>query len=266
MSAWRGITEVTLSEALGYFKKRSEIHESTKKAIAKGPPNVHEVSPYEVYLINPDGTRGRRICGAKRANLPPQYVCLMPAGKGTDHVGVGRCRIHHSGKWPDISQFSSSRNLALGKAGSFEAHMAQAVVSYEDSSDLVNLRPEILMMDACLKAMSSRLDLTLGRSARAQDVRLIADLSLKQATIKEKFAAIYTKMLEAGSKPYVVQWQIRCVELVRRLCGAKAAVAILRIIEDHPNLGLDLGMDDQEFFAMIEGQNRYNCVGEGKIE
>lgn len=34
------------------------------------------------------------ICGAKRRQGEPGDVCKLPAGWGTDHVGLGRCKLH----------------------------------------------------------------------------------------------------------------------------------------------------------------------------
>lgn len=40
------------------------------------------------------GERDTRYCGAKRRQGEPGETCRRPAGWGTDHVGVGPCKLH----------------------------------------------------------------------------------------------------------------------------------------------------------------------------
>lgn len=43
-------------------------------------------------LENADSDHGRKICGAKKRQ--GEGVCTRPAGWGTEHVGIGRCKLH----------------------------------------------------------------------------------------------------------------------------------------------------------------------------
>lgn len=44
----------------------------------------------ETWLITPEGTKIRKICGHGTTN----GVCLLPSGMGTEHFGKGRCKKH----------------------------------------------------------------------------------------------------------------------------------------------------------------------------
>ncbi|MFH2013597.1 MAG: hypothetical protein ABIJ17_01350 [Patescibacteria group bacterium] len=53
--------------------------------------NVIIKSPIEIYWKNEDGSSGIRICGAYKND---GRRCLAPAGKETDHEGIGKCIFH----------------------------------------------------------------------------------------------------------------------------------------------------------------------------
>lgn len=55
------------------------------------PPTVEVVSQTEVYVVDKDGNRIKRICGYKTADETP---CLNPAGHGTVHRDFGYCKVH----------------------------------------------------------------------------------------------------------------------------------------------------------------------------
>jgi len=60
-----------------------------------GPkPDIEKVSNYEVYQLDRDKKRIKQICGVQRNNAPEGYVCLKPAGHGTNHPGTGPCKAH----------------------------------------------------------------------------------------------------------------------------------------------------------------------------
>ena len=60
------------------------------------PPEIEIVSPHEVYLLDEEGDRVRKICGRQKSGFPKGYVCEQSAGHGTNHPGVGNCKKHDS--------------------------------------------------------------------------------------------------------------------------------------------------------------------------
>ncbi|RJR27659.1 hypothetical protein C4561_01780 [candidate division WWE3 bacterium] len=66
--------------------------------LARGKDNVEIVSEKEVYLLDNDGVRYRRICGTALTTMPEGFYCLRPSGSGTNHLGVGRCSFHDRSK------------------------------------------------------------------------------------------------------------------------------------------------------------------------
>lgn len=55
--------------------------------------DIDKVTDDEVYLIKEDGNK-QRICGAKRSGIDEKFPCISPAGKGTSHEGIGKCKLH----------------------------------------------------------------------------------------------------------------------------------------------------------------------------
>lgn len=53
--------------------------------------------------VDLDADRGKPVCGGKRRGEGAGKTCTRPAGWGTDHVGVGRCKLH-GGKTPSHKQ------------------------------------------------------------------------------------------------------------------------------------------------------------------
>lgn len=69
--------------------KRIEIDAAMQLRNQDNPPETEVVSNDEVYLLS-DGNRLRQICGY----VEDEWPCLRPAGRGTLHVGTGRCKTH----------------------------------------------------------------------------------------------------------------------------------------------------------------------------
>lgn len=66
-----------------------------EKKLTTPPPPIEEISSKEVYLLDANNNRLRRICGYldKETNWP----CQRDSGEGTVHVGIGRCSSHDGG-------------------------------------------------------------------------------------------------------------------------------------------------------------------------
>lgn len=55
---------------------------------------IERVSDSEIYLLDENKVRKRRICGQQREDKTPGLLCLKRAGWGTVHLGAGRCKFH----------------------------------------------------------------------------------------------------------------------------------------------------------------------------
>lgn len=62
------------------------------KRLNSVPPQIEEINPREIYLLDLDGHRVKKICGFKDEEWP----CTISAGSGTLHEGIGRCRKHEN--------------------------------------------------------------------------------------------------------------------------------------------------------------------------
>lgn len=71
-----------------------DIEASKQKWLQKGPPNIEIIDEDEIYLLDDGGLRVKRICGKQKAGYPDGYVCVNPAGWGTLHPGISRCKYH----------------------------------------------------------------------------------------------------------------------------------------------------------------------------
>ena len=75
-------------------------------------PRIKKINPHEIYLLDDNNRSIKRICGKQRPNMPKGWVCLQPAGQGTDHPGVGYCSSHdtvitnsrNTGLWQHLNQ------------------------------------------------------------------------------------------------------------------------------------------------------------------
>lgn len=116
-----------------YSKERVSAEE-LEDFLRKAPPLIRRESLIEMYSINRDTGKERRICGQPRNKKLPtfvpegicnphnvidprrQYVCCSPAGRGTDHVGIGPCKKH------SFLSYYSDRGYQFGRRYSFRSH------------------------------------------------------------------------------------------------------------------------------------------------
>ena len=57
-------------------------------------PSIERVSDIEVWLLDEEGIRSKRICGKIRVGIPEEFPCIEDAGKETEHEGAGYCDTH----------------------------------------------------------------------------------------------------------------------------------------------------------------------------
>jgi hypothetical protein len=111
--------------------------------------------------------------------------CNRPAGWGTQHVGIGRCKMH-----------GGASPIKHGLYSKYSVHkLAQAVQSLVNDPELVNLRQQIAFKQALILDRLNQ----LGTEMTQDDLRFLADLSEKVARDIERLNKI-----EHGEK-YVLQ-------------------------------------------------------------
>jgi len=95
-----------------YSRPRNEIQ--LREVLEKPPQRFDYVSQIEIYLLDKEGSRKRRVCGHYTNHALPTFVpegmdnphgwinprqqrrCTSHAGHRTDHVGIGPCSRHQN--------------------------------------------------------------------------------------------------------------------------------------------------------------------------
>lgn len=106
------------------------------------------------------------VCGAKTRS---GGTCQKPAGWGTDHAGVGRCRLH-GGKSP----------IKHGRYSSVRGVLAEKMAKHAADTDPIDLIPELSMLRALLEGWLEKNTDTIetaipGIMALIGDIRKIVD-------------------------------------------------------------------------------------------
>lgn len=83
---------------------------------SRGKPDVEYVGEREIWLVNEQEQRIKRICGHTLKDMPSGYLCLNDSGFRTNHKGVGYCFWHdykQEGKsWlQQITKLAKNQNL-----------------------------------------------------------------------------------------------------------------------------------------------------------
>lgn len=131
----------------------------------------------------------RPLCGAKKRQGPGN--CRRPAGWGTDHAGVGRCKLHGGSNPVKHGRYSTVTRTKL----------ATLIAEYEADPDPLNALPELATMRALLKDWLDRqgdspdpteaLPLLEGLSRAVKRVR---DSENAQAISRGDFLRVMTEM------------------------------------------------------------------------
>ena len=119
-------------------KKAGQLANSTK-------PKVDKVSPFEVYLLDDKNKRTKRICGTQRNDYPEGYVCLNPAGDGTDHPGYGQCTYHDR-------QITNPNNTGLWENLNREAGLPANLMEYFQNAQIIE-EQHLTSVDEDIKGM-----------------------------------------------------------------------------------------------------------------
>lgn len=92
-----------------------------------------------------------KICGARNRELVP---CANRAGKGTDHIGAGRCKFH-GGRNQDVTakQFKHGR---FSKIKAEHPMLREKMEQLSGDNDVFDLRNEILKIRAIAEIMADQ--------------------------------------------------------------------------------------------------------------
>lgn len=234
------IGEISLEDAVKFFKRRSEMAASIRRTVAQGPPQVERVSPFEVYLLNEHGERVRRVCGAKRGGLPEQFACLRPAGAGTDHKRHGRCSMHEAKRWPKPVKLGKGVNLLADaqKGLSYEKYLIEASKELQGSPEFSDLTSEVMDLTALRNLVKDKLrvDGTFGRVEAI--IKLQADLDNKIIIGKKQQADIILAKLAAGAREAILERDTRWLLLLQFFNRYLYKLATF-ILNDQPLFGMD---------------------------
>ena len=115
--------------------------------------NTEDNTPWDIKVKALAEKKGYPICGAKnRQGIP----CGNKAGKSTDHIGVGRCKMH-GGR----NQSPLAKNWKHGlnsKIATQHPMLRQKMEELAAAQDVFDLREEILKIRAIIEMMADKED------------------------------------------------------------------------------------------------------------
>lgn len=146
-------------------------------------------------------------CGAKRKS--DGKPCTQPAGWGTDHFGVGRCRFH-GGCTP----------IKHGRYSTVKGPLAEKMSKHETDPDPANLIPELSVLRALLEGFLGKYEETpevlIGGAEKLIDgIRKTVDTIHKMQTRD----LLTSRELEAAAAQIVliVQEEVKDPDVLRRI-------------------------------------------------
>lgn len=113
--------------------------------------------------------KGFKVCGARNRELIP---CGNKAGKGTDHVGEGKCK-YHGGSASNVT----AKNFKHGRYSKIKTQhpmLRQKMEELQGDTDVFDLRNEILKIRAIAEIMADQED-WLATAKMAVDVSKIIE-------------------------------------------------------------------------------------------
>jgi len=249
---WLG--SMSFAQAVEFFHKRAQRAAEVRRIVGEGPPTVETVSPFEVYLLNENGDRVRRICGAKRRNLPKRFVCTRPPGGGTDHKGSGRCKLH------EVSQWARLPSLVYNDQSYTRSFEGYAALAYEELSgrDIADVTPEIIDLTAQRLLLHDKINPTDSVRTLVPISRQVADIDKKIVDARKSHSDIQLSRLAAGNKQLLLERDARLIMLVQYFNPRLAAV-IAQIASEQPFLGIDTNWDRKELLEYVKGLNFDNA-------
>jgi hypothetical protein len=113
-----------------------------------------ERSAHELKVNALSEKLGYKVCGARTRDLKP---CSNRAGKGTDHVGEGKCK-YHGGSASNITAKNFKHGL-YSKIKTQHPQLRKKMEELADDKDVFDLRQEILKLRAICEIMADQEDL-----------------------------------------------------------------------------------------------------------
>ena len=110
-----------------------------------------EKSVLEAQVATIEAKKGFKICGARNRDLVP---CGNKAGKGTDHIGEGRCRNHGG-----MNQNVTATQYKHGKFSKIKTEhpmLREKMDQLANDHDVFDLRSEILKIRAIAEIMADQ--------------------------------------------------------------------------------------------------------------
>ena len=167
-----------------------ELTNAIKKGgnIREDPPLVEKVNPYEVYLLDEEGERLKKICGGQRRGLPEGYVCTQSAGHNTNHPGIGPCKKH------DYS-IPNSRNTRLWDTLNRAHGLPSTLSEYLSYSDDIEER-HLTTVDEDIKTLYGILSYQLSkRNIDSEDLKK-SEKELKEITLSNADLDLALKIMD----------------------------------------------------------------------
>ena len=100
------------------------------KVVHSTKPHIKVIDKHEVYLLDDQGRKKKRICGCQRKNMPEGYVCTNKAGAGTDHPGWGFCDDHDT-------TYHNGSNTSLWHKMNRKAGLPANLMEFIENSDVI---------------------------------------------------------------------------------------------------------------------------------
>lgn len=122
-------------------------------------------SDFELRIKAIEERLGYRICGARNREFNP---CENKAGKGTDHLGEGRCKYHGGKNQSPLSKnfkHGMSRRKSTNPVTTAHPALAQKMAEVAVDHDVFDLRKEILAIRAIMQVMMDQGELGAAQKA-----------------------------------------------------------------------------------------------------
>lgn len=113
-----------------------------------------EKSAHELKVNALSEKMGYPVCGARTRELKP---CPNKAGKGTDHLGEGKCKFH-GGSASNITAKNFKHGL-YSKIKTQHPMLRQKMEELSSDTDVFDLRSEILRLRAIMELMADQEEL-----------------------------------------------------------------------------------------------------------
>lgn len=124
--------------------------------------------PDDERIAELEAKLGYKICGAKNRQLKP---CSNAAGKGTDHVGEGRCK-YHGGR----NQSPLAKNFKHGRYAQLRhAELREKMVQLSQDTEVFDLRDEVLKLRSIAEILAERDDDLLATAKVIVDVSKVVE-------------------------------------------------------------------------------------------